>query len=233
MMKKLLFVEDDQNLSSIVKENLEDLGFKVYHVITGEEALEKLKSERLDLILMDVELPGALNGFETAEAIRTLYPLLPIIFATGRKSGDDIKRGFQIKNMDYIKKPYGIKEIKLRIEGLIGAIKPSNTQLGIGHFTFEPDLRRLCGDGKEIHISNLESELLLLLTENLDKVVYKDKIIQALWGSIDDPKSKESSLHNLVYILRQHFKDDNSINLEVVSKSGYRIKTLPSKDKVL
>lgn len=229
-MKKLLFVEDDQNLSSIVKENLEDLGFKVYHVITGEEALDTLKSEHFDLILMDVELPGKLNGFDTAEAIRIIYPLLPIIFATGRKSGEDIKRGFQIKNMDYIKKPYGIKEIMLRIEGLIGAIKPTSSQLGIGNFTFEPALRRLCGDGKEIHISNLESELLLLLTENADEVVCKDKIIQKLWGATDDPKSKESSLHNLIYILRKHFKDDKSINLEVVSKSGYRIKTLPRLD---
>jgi DNA-binding response OmpR family regulator len=232
-MKKLLFVEDDLNLSSIVKENLEDLGYKVYHVLTGEEALDSLKEERYDLILMDIELPGELDGFETAEAIRRVYPILPIIFATGRKSGEDLERGFRIKNMDYIRKPYGIKEITYRIEGLIGYVKPRNSPQKIGIFTFEPALRRLCGNGKEIHLSNLESELLLLLAENSDNVVCKDKIIQGLWGSINDQKSKESSLHNLIYILRKHLKEDPSLHLEVMSKNGYRITILPSSEKIL
>jgi len=232
-MKTLLFVEDDQNLSSVVKESLEDFGFKVYHVLTGEEALDSLKGERFDLVLMDVELPGELDGFETAEKIRRVYPILPIIFATGRKSGEDLERGFRIKNMDYIRKPYGIKEITYRIEGLIGYVKPRNSPQKIGIFTFEPALRRLCGNGKEIHFSNLESELLLLLAENSDNVVCKDKIIQALWGTTDDPKSKESSLHNLVYILRKYLKEDPSLHLEVMSKSGYRITSLPGSKKVL
>jgi DNA-binding response OmpR family regulator len=232
-MKKLLFVEDDQNLTSVVKENLEDFGFKVYHALTGEEALDSLKVEKVDLILMDVELPGKLDGFETAEAIRREYPILPIIFATGRKSGEDLERGFRINYMDYLRKPYGVKEMILRIDGLIGSVKTRTSSLRIGLFTFEPALRRLCGKGKEIHLSNLESELLLLLTENFDKVVCKDKIIQVLWGSIDDPKSKESSLHNLIYILRKHLKEDPSLHLEVMSKCGYRIATLPSTENVL
>jgi DNA-binding response OmpR family regulator len=225
-MKTLLFVEDDQNLSSVVIESLEDFGFKVYHVSTGEEALDSLKVERFDIVLMDVELSGILNGFETAEAIRRVHPVLPIIFATGRKSGEDLERGFRINYMDYIKKPYGIKEITLRIEGLIGSTKPRTSSQKVGIFTFEPALRRLCGNGKEIHLSILESELLLLLTENTDHVVCKDKIIKGLWGSTDDPKSKESSLHNVVYALRKYLKDDPSLHLEVMSKSGYRITSL-------
>ncbi len=226
-MKKLLFVEDDQNLSSVVKENLEDFGFKVRHVLTGEEALDSLKVDSFDIILMDVELLGEIDGFETAEKIRIIYPILPIIFVTGRKSGEDLERGFRINYMDYIRKPYGIKEIILRIEGLIGSTEPKITTIRIGIFTFEPTLRRLCGKGKEIHLSNLESELLLLLTENSDKVVCKDKIIQRLWGSTDDPKGKEGSLHNLVYILRKYLKEDPTLHLEVMSKSGYRITTQP------
>lgn len=229
-MKKLLFVEDDQNLSCVVKENLEDLGYKVNHVLSGEEALTSIQVDKFDLILMDVELSGELNGFETAEAIRIENPFLPIIFVTGRKSGEDLERGFRVGSMDYIRKPYGVKEIKLRIEGLIGTDKPRNSLLKIGLFTYEPALRRLCGNGNEIHLSNLESELLLLLTENLNKVVFKEKIIQELWGTTDDPKSKESSLHNLVYSLRKYFKEDASLQLEVVSKSGYRITSSPSSD---
>lgn len=231
MMKKLLLVEDDQNLSCVIKENLEDLGFKVYHVLSGEDALVSIKNEKLDLILMDVELSGDLNGFETSEVIRDENPLLPIIFATGRKSGEDLERGFRIGYMDYIRKPYGIKELKFRIEGLIGTDKPRNSIQTFGPFTFEPTLRKLSGNDQAFHLSNLESELLLLLTDNFDKVVLKDKIIKELWGSTDDPKGKESSLHNLIYILRRYFKD-SSLHLEVVSKSGYRITTRLSADVV-
>lgn len=79
----------------------------------------------------------------------------------------------------------------------------------------------------------VETLTLLLLIENFDKVVCKDKIIQVLWSSTDDPKSKESSLHNLVYILRKYLKEDPSLFLEVIAKKGYRITTLPWTEKVL
>ena len=226
-MRKLLFVEDDLNLSSIVKENLEELGYEVKHVPTGEEALDSLRDEMVDIILMDVELPGLLNGFDTAEVIRETNHVVPIIFATARQSGEDLERGFKIKNMDYVKKPYKIKEISLRIEGLIGKEIDKNALISIGTLSFDPVMRRLFGNGKEYHLSNLESELLQLLGANMDNVVGRDKIIQVLWSSNDDPKGKESSVHNLVYVLRKHLKDDPSIMLEVVSKKGYRITSLP------
>jgi len=102
MRKKLLFVEDDKSLSSVVIESLEDLGFEVYHAMTGEEALEVFHKEMVDLVLMDVELPGKLDGFDTAEMIRKSNSDLPILFATARQSGEDLKRGFQIGCMDYV-----------------------------------------------------------------------------------------------------------------------------------
>lgn len=230
-MRNLLFVEDDLNLSSVVIENLEDLGFVVRHVITGEDAIESIQDELVDVILMDVELQGEINGFETAEMIRKTYPYLPILFATARQSGKDFERGFKIDYMDYVRKPYRIKEIALRIEGLIGAEKKKDSMISIGKFTFDPLLRRLSCSGKDIHLSNLESELLVLLGENLDEVVCRDKIIQALWSLNDDPKSKEGSVHNLVYVLRKYLKEDPSLLLEVVSKKGYRITSLPCVDK--
>ena len=98
-MKKILLIEDDQNLSFIMKENLEDLGFEVCHILKGEDAFKILAAEQIDLILMDVELPGEFDGFETAKIIRVNYPLLPIIFTTARTSGKDIEKGGQaIKN---------------------------------------------------------------------------------------------------------------------------------------
>jgi len=229
-MKKLLFVEDDQSLSSVVVESLEDLGFEVCHVLTGEEALEVLQKEMVDLVLMDVELTGKLNGFDTAEIIRKSNPDLPILFATARQAGEDLKRGFQIGCMDYVRKPYKIREIAFRIKGLIGSENKKEALICVGKFKFDPMLRRLCINNGEFRLSNLESGLLTLLCENENKIVNKDFLVQSLWGRNDDPKSKESSLHNLIYNLRQYLKEDPALMLEVVVKQGYRISIIPSVD---
>lgn len=226
-MRKLLFVEDDLNLSSVVVDNLEELGFDVTHVLTGEEALLLLEAQKVDIVLMDVELPGSLSGFDTAEIIRKSNAELPIIFATARQSVNDLERGFRIKKMDYIKKPYRIKEISLRIDGLIGKLEDKETMMSIGRFSFDPIMRRLKGSENEWQLSKMESDLLQLLCENLNMIVCRDKIVQTLWDTNEDPKGKESSVHNLIYLLRKHLKGDPSIVLEVVSKKGYRITIMP------
>ncbi|HEY5499281.1 MAG TPA: response regulator transcription factor [Bacteroidales bacterium] len=228
MMKKLLFVEDDKSLSSVVVESLEDLGFEVCHAMTGEEALEVFQKEMVDLVLMDVELPGKLDGFDTAEMIRKSNPDLPILFATARQEGEDLKRGFQIGCMDYVRKPYKIREIAFRIEGLIGSENKKETLISVGKYTFDPILRRLCINSGEFRLSNQESSLLALLCENENKIVDKDFLVQSLWGGNDDSKSKENSLHNLIYNLRKYLKEDPALMLEVVVKQGYRISIIPS-----
>lgn len=225
-MRKLLFVEDDPNFACIVSENLEDYGYQVVHKTSGEDAIAYLEVDSVDLVLMDVELIGKLNGFEAAEQIRKTDESLPIVFATARKDKEDIIRGFGIKNMDYVKKPYLMKEILLRIDALLGPERKAASQFEIGTFTFDPVLQRLSSKNTEFKLSNLESNLLALLCENFNKVVQKDALIQTLWDDNDDPKSKEGSLHNLIYNLRRYLKSEPTVALEVISKQGYRITTL-------
>ena len=222
-MKKILLVEDDQNLSFMIKDNLEDLGFEVCHILKGEDAFQMLENEHIDLILMDIELPGELDGFETAEAIREKYPVLPIIFATARTTGKDIERGFSFEYMDYVKKPFGVKEIALRIDTLLGSEKPGDAMVMIGSFTFDPRHHRLLGYGKEFQLTNLESRFLAILYKNVGSMVRKELLIQILWGEVNDSKSKEKSLYNLVYKLRQCFKEEALVEFETISKQGYRI----------
>jgi DNA-binding response OmpR family regulator len=228
MMKKLLFVEDDENLSSLVIENMEDLGFEVNHVVTGEEALALLQKQTVDLVLMDVELLGKLNGFETAEKIRSTNATLPILFVTARKEGVDLKRGLAIKYSDYVRKPYTNKEIAFRIKSLIGFENKMDSRLSVGKFSFDPMIRRLCINSLEYRLTNMESTLLTLLIENEHKIVCKDFLIHSLWSDNNDPKSKEGSLQNLISNLRKYLKEDPALILEVVSKCGYRITTLIS-----
>jgi DNA-binding response OmpR family regulator len=222
-MKKILLVEDDQNLAFIMKENLEDLDFEVLHITEGESVFHHLTTEPIDLVLMDVELSGELNGFEAAEQIRKEYPMLPIIFTTARNTGKDLERGFRIDNMDYVKKPFGIKEISFRIEALLGKNNAKEAFM-VGSLTFNPILNQLqTKEGEIFHLTNLESRFLAELNENAGRIVSKEQLIETLWEDIDDPKSKEKSIHNLAYSLRQHLKGEPNVRLEMISKQGYRI----------
>jgi DNA-binding response OmpR family regulator len=222
-MEKILLVEDDLNLAFIMKENLEDLEFEVLHITEGESILPILKTTPVALILLDVELLGAMNGFDAAELIRKDYPELPIIFTTARNSGKDIERGFSIEHIDYVKKPFGIKEIAIRIQALLGTKKIKDELMVIGSFTFDPNLHQLFKYEQVIHLTNLESRFLTILYQHAGKIVNKEQLIQLLWNEVDDPKGKESSLHNLAYNLRKYLREETGVTLEVVPKKGYRI----------
>jgi two-component system alkaline phosphatase synthesis response regulator PhoP len=222
-MKKILLVEDDQNISYIIKENMEDLGFELYHIRKGEDAHKILENEHIDLILMDVELAGEYDGFETARIIRLKYPFLPIIFTTARNSSKDIEKGFSIKHMDYVKKPFGLKEIELRINAMLGNKNVNCQQQKIGSFTFDKELNNLYGYNEVFHLTKLESRFLDILNEKKGSIVDRTQLIKELWGEIDDAKSKEKSLHNFAYSIRNYFKKDDNVRLEMVSKMGYRL----------
>jgi two-component system, OmpR family, response regulator TrcR len=222
-VKRILLVEDDENLSLILKDNLEDLNFEVKDVQNGEDAILLSEKENFDLILMDVELSGILNGFETAEVIRKKHLTLPIIFTTAKKSSDDIERGFSIGYMDYLKKPFGVKELSLRINALLDVKKPEKVVFQLGFFQFNPTYRTLNYQTEDHRLTKQEAQFLTLLCENSGNIVYKEDLINYLWENDDDPKSKEGAINNIAYNLRKYLKRDSSILLETIPKGGYRI----------
>jgi len=222
-MDTLLLVEDDQNLSFILKENLEDLGYTVYLVRKGEDALQLLEERTISLILMDVGLPGMMDGFDTSEEIRKQYPSIPILFTTARNTSKDIERGFGIAYVDYIKKPFGIKEVALRINMLLGDSSSKSTVTCIGSYQYDSRLGQLSRQGHLVNMTKMEASFLTMLCKQPGELIYKEQLIQGLWGDVEDPKTKERSLHSLTYKLRQYLKDDPAVSIEVISKSGYRI----------
>ena len=222
-MEKILLVEDDPNLSMMIVENLEDLDFEVQHLSNGEEVLPLLEQEVFDLILMDVDLGGEKDGFDIAEEIRITKKTLPIIFATAKKGIPDLERGFNMGYMDYLKKPFGVKELSLRINALLRRDDVKNEGYKLGLLTFDPSNQSLTVKEKTIRLTRLESTFLTLLCENKGKVVTKEDLIKVLWEQDDDPQGKESSLHNLAYKLRKMLEKDPAIVLKTISKNGYSI----------
>lgn len=223
-MKRILLIEDDANLTFMLTDGLESEGFVLQHIAEGEAALNKLEIFQPDIVLLDVNLKGKLNGFDIGKKIRETSRI-PIIFTTSRTRIEDIQEGFKIGNVDYLKKPFGIRELVLRINELLAHVPKENTPVKryqIGFFAFIPSENNLEMTKEKIHLQKNECAVLTLLCENEGQVVGKKKILETVWDETD-LKQKEASLHNIMSSLRSKLSKDNSIAIETIPKIGWKL----------
>lgn len=222
-MTTILIVEDDVNLAYMLSENLEVKGFEVCCLDKGEEVLSTIQHKKIDLLLMDVDLAGGINGFDTAEEVRRLYPTLPIIFTTGKTHFKDIERGLQLRYVDYQKKPYGTKELIARINNLLNRLNQSTTKRFVfGEFSFNPIEQTISFNGLIQRLTKTESTFLRLLCENVNSVVTKESVVKVLWGD-EELFQKEHSLNNLTHKIRKYIDGDSNLELITISKVGYKL----------
>ncbi|MEA4981871.1 MAG: response regulator transcription factor [Paludibacter sp.] len=223
-MEKILLIEDDINLAFIIIEELKVEGFEVIHQINGENALLTIDNLKPDIVLLDVNLQTTLNGFELGRQIR-LQSDLPILFTTSRTLTEDLKTGFSIGNVDYLKKPFGICELVLRIKELLSRNtkqKDQIKQFQIGKFIFNPFENTLLINNKKLTLQNNESSVLYLLCINRDNVVTKEEILKTVWNDLE-MRQKEASLYNIISALRDKFSEDNSIVIKTFTKTGWKL----------
>jgi len=222
---KVLLIEDDPNLAFMLTDGLENEGFIILHLSEGEKAVQAQIDFQPDIILLDVNLKGVLNGFEVSKKIRKTSQV-PIIFTTSRTQIEDIQEGFGIGHVDYLKKPFGIRELILRINELLSR----QTKLilvaqpgYLGSFLFSPEEHFLQINDKKIHLQKNECAVLSLLIKNLGKVLPKNSILESVWSEDTDLKTKESSLHNILSSLRHKLSADSRIHIETIPKTGYKL----------
>ena len=226
-MKKVLLIEDDSNLAFMITDGLESEGFSVFHMTNGEEMMAEMDNFIMhtpDIILLDVNLKGAMNGFELSKKIRK-HSQIPIIFTTSRTQIQDIQEGYKIGNVDYLKKPYGIRELVLRINELLSrypVIRGNEKLFYLGSFVFSPASQCLQRADEMNHLQKNECAVLKILCENLGKVVTKTTILESVWED-EDLKQKEASLHNILSFLRGKLKTDKTVKLESIPKMGWKL----------
>jgi len=223
-MKRILIVEDDVNLGTTLAGALEMHDFKVLYLTNGDQILEKVKHFEPDIVILDVMLNGTLDGFEIAKLIRKENNS-PILFTTSRDGNEDLKTGFSIENTDYIRKPYRLIEVTLRIDNLLSLYEKTNKKIEpiyIGHFSFFPEEHSLKYEYDRIHLNNYESAVLALLCQNKNNFISRTKIIQAVWNE-NDPNLKEASLNNILTKLRKNLSQDANVTLETKIKLGVRL----------
>jgi len=223
-MKKILIVEDDVNLGLPLTGALEMHNYKVSYLINGENAMEEFRNFNPDLVILDVILNGESDGFDIAKLIRRESDV-PILFTTSRDGNEDFEMGFSIENTDYVRKPYRLMEVTLRIENLLykqenGTQKKDLYQ--IGNIRFFPGEQLLLYESEKIHLNNYESAVLALLCKNRNVFVSRQKIIEDVW-KVKESGLKERSLNNMLTNLRKYLSRDSRILMESIIKLGIRL----------
>ena len=200
----VLLVEDEQTLAMIIKDTLEENDFIIHTANDGEEGLSLFFELHPDVLVADVMMPK-MDGFEMVRRIRQTDKQTPVLFLTARSAINDVVEGFELGANDYLKKPFGIQELIIRIKALMGKDflftenKVAN-HFEIGSYLFDPVAQTLLHAGTRQELSHRESEILKRLCENRNQVVNTQDVLLELWG--DDSFFNSRSLHVFITKLR-------------------------------
>ncbi|MGK2864712.1 MAG: response regulator transcription factor [Chitinophagaceae bacterium] len=226
---KILFVEDELFLGKIVKESLESRGFDVIMESDGGKATELFKKVKPDICVLDIMLPNK-DGFAIADEIRSLDKEVPIVFLTAKTQTEDVVRGFATGGNDYIRKPFSMEELIVRIQYSLGnkttnTKQPATDSIVMGKYHFQLK-RQVLNDGNtDRKLSYRENELLKLLYENRDQIIDRKNILNLLWGN--DSFFNSRNLDVYITRLRSYLREDPSIEIITIKGIGYRFVTDP------
>jgi DNA-binding response OmpR family regulator len=227
MKPHLLYVEDDESLSFVTKDNLELQGYQITYCGDGAKALDIVRKQSFDLCVLDVMLPGV-DGFTIAEEIRKTNADIPIIFLTAKSLKEDKIHGLKIGADDYITKPFSIEELILKIEVFLkrNKITSSNAaepvQMEIGKYTFDYKNLELQNNGTTRTLTQKEADLLRFFIQNKNEVLKRAQILESLWG--EDDYFMGRSLDVFISRLRKYLKDDENLKIENIHGVGFRFK---------
>lgn len=221
---KIFYVEDELFLGKIVKESLESRDFEVIMESDGAKATDLFKKSKPDICLLDIMLPGK-DGFAIADEIRHIDEEVPIIFLTAKTQTEDVVKGFSLGGNDYIRKPFSMEELIVRIQNLLRNKGEASSKIAggvatLGKYTFQLN-RQLLSNGKEERkLSYRESELLKLLYENREKIIDRKDILNLLWGN--DSFFNSRNLDVYITKLRSYLKGDPALEIITIKGIGYR-----------
>ncbi|HWD52155.1 MAG TPA: response regulator transcription factor [Acidimicrobiales bacterium] len=182
-MSRILVVEDDERIRLSMRLALEDEGYTVDDVASGEEAVARFADEPPELVLIDLMLPG-IDGFETCRALRK-QSTVPVIMVTARSDTHDVVAGLEAGADDYVTKPFVAKELAARIRALLRRSRPAETDASVltfGDVELEPDAGVVRRGGEEVHCTRTEFRLLCELAFNAGKVLSREQLLERVWG---------------------------------------------------
>lgn len=220
---KILLVEDDSTLSFIVQDALTSEGFDVECASNGEMGLKKFKEFNPDVIVADVMMPK-MDGFEMLRLIRLTAPAVPALFLTARTALDDVVKGFELGANDYIRKPFQILELVVRIKALLkrnrqGMAEDSN--LTIGRCSLDFASQHLTIGSETIELTHTEAVIIDELFRHPNEVVEARTLMYRIWQN--DDYNNLNRLHGFIYKLRKYLSKSTDLELLNVRGIGYKL----------
>ena len=222
---KILFVEDDETLGFVTKENLEMNGFNITHCKDGADGFECFKKEDFDLCIFDVMLPK-MDGFKLAEKIRSLNQQIPILFLSAKSLKEDRIQGLKLGADDYITKPFDSGVLLLKIKAILKRNEEENKgndniEFDLGKYHFNPKLRELKNGDSTQTLSPKENELLKMLAEHKNDLLPRERALKKIWGS--DTYFNGRSMDVYIAKLRKYLKEDADIEIVNIHGNGFRL----------
>ncbi|RBQ07047.1 response regulator transcription factor [Pedobacter miscanthi] len=226
-LNKILFVEDEPALAEIVKETLVLKGFEVTHTLTAKETIIQYHKIKPDILVLDVMLPDG-DGFSIAKQLRQIDTKTPIIFLTSKSLPADVVMGFESGGNDYLKKPFSIEELVIRIKALLSqnrlVVKIEEQKkkvVHIGNYHFHYPEGILTFEGTHKTLTNREAEILQMLLLNKNNVLDRNLILNTLWNNNDYFSGR--SLDVFITKLRKYLKHDPSVFIINIRGQGYKL----------
>lgn len=224
MKTKVFYVEDELNLGQIVKETLEKQGFELLWETDGKKVMEHFNAFSPDICVLDIMLPNV-DGYSLCKQIRAKFSTLPIIFLTAKVATEDLVKGFEAGGTDYIRKPFSIEELIVRIKNQLQlhngkVVSPENTaEINLGKYTFFPLRYELESPSGLIRLSQRDQQVLKHFATAKNKVVDRKELLLSVWG--DDSFFNSRNLDVYIRKLRNYFKEDSSIEIQTLKGKGY------------
>jgi DNA-binding response OmpR family regulator len=221
----LMYVEDDEVLAFITKDNLEENGYNISHFPDGLQAYEAFKKENFDLCIIDIMLPK-MDGFTLAEKIREIDYEVPILFLTARSLKEDKIKGLTIGADDYITKPFSIEELILKIQVFLKRKKiiaiEKKAVFNVGKYIFDYSDLTLSYKDDYRRLTQKEADLLVYLYENKDRLIKRSEILKKIWKQDDYFAGR--SMDVFISRLRKYLSKDKNIEIENIHGVGFKFK---------
>ena len=217
-MYKICLVEDEISLNNLIKSYMEKEGYDVIQFYKGNDALEYIGKEKIDLWVLDIMLGDSISGYDLIKKIRSLDKNVPVIFTSARDQDLDKILGLELGSDDYIAKPYSPKELMLRINNILKRVYVNSNIIKYECYEIDVDKRIVLHNDIEVNLTTLEFDLLYMFISNKGKSFSRDDILNIIWG--EDYFGTDRVVDDLIRRLRKKMP---KLHINTIYGFGYRL----------
>ena len=222
-MTTILIIDDEPGVRDLLQDALGNAGYQVECATNGADGLDQLRRRSADLCIVDINMP-TMNGFEFMEKLRAHDAKTPVLMLTARDSGDDVERGLRVGADDYVRKPFSLEELLLRVAAILrrsGIDENDDHVLICGPLVMNIDRHVVSLDANEIELSATEFRLLEVLLEHQDRVVTREQLLRQVWNI--DFDSETSVLDTYISYVRRKIHHDDFAPITTIRGVGFKL----------